>query len=242
MCVSPTCCTFCDDSVLGAGFRADSARHGFRYPDDARMGGTQDWREMILDRLERLDLRFDGVHGQISGVGGDVHRLDLHVEQLEVHLVGLDARVDGVEAHLKRVEARLEHVEARLEHVEARLEHVEARLDRVEARLDRIDERLERVERRLDRGEERLERVEARLDTVEQQLIETRDEMRALHETAMSAIAQLGENVEALRQQMERGFQRVEQLFEQDRRFWSALLGEHEVRLRRLETHAGLPS
>jgi len=80
-------------------------------------------------------------------VDGDLGQAILQgIERLNARFDGVDARFDGVDARLDRVEARLDRVEARLDGVEARLDRVEARLAKLEVETTSLGERVTSLE------------------------------------------------------------------------------------------------
>ncbi len=112
--------------------------------------GASDTLAAIQGRLDRMDIKLDGIHDSLQWQGEMLKFHGYHFSRLEEMLVKHSSVLVEHGNVLKAHDRRFDLVDARFDLVDARFDSVDARFDSVDARFDQVDEMLGKILARLD--------------------------------------------------------------------------------------------
>ena len=104
---------------------------------------TKDMFNLILQKLDGMDKRFDA---------------------MGVRLDGMDKRFDAMDARLDGMDKRFDAMGVRLDGMDKRFDAMDARLDGMDKRFDAMDERLDIMDEKIDAMNTELRYVRVRLE------------------------------------------------------------------------------
>ena len=104
---------------------------------------TKDMFNLILQKLDGMDKRFDA---------------------MDVRLDGMDKRFDAMDVRLDGMDKRFNAMGVRLDGMDKRFDAMDARLDGMDKRFDAMDERLDIMDEKIDAMNTELRYVRVRLE------------------------------------------------------------------------------
>ena len=104
---------------------------------------TKDMFNLILQKLDGMDKRFDA---------------------MDVRLDGMDKRFDAMDVRLDGMDKRFDAMGVRLDGMDKRFDAMDARLDGMDKRFDAMDERLDIMDEKIDAMNTELRYVRVRLE------------------------------------------------------------------------------